>query len=198
MKLNWAERWVVNNPCRVLEQRCQIRWMKKMMPLDPGARILEVGCGRGAGAGLILSEFQPAVLHAMDLDFHMIRKADRYLPPAQRQRISMYAGDVMHLPYQDATMDAVFGFGVLHHVPDWRSALAEIARVMKDGAVYYLEEIYPSVYQNFITKHILLHPTEDRFFSQDLHEALKNVHLSVEHVQEAKLLGILAVLVKKR
>jgi ubiquinone/menaquinone biosynthesis C-methylase UbiE len=198
MKLNWAERWVVNNPYRVFEQTFQIRWMKKVMPLSPGSTILEVGCGRGAGAGLILDEFQPAVLHAMDLDYNMIRKADRYLPPAQRQRISMYAGDVMNLPYEDGVMDGVFGFGVLHHVPDWRSALAEVARVMKVGGVYYLEELYPTVYQNFITKHILLHPAEDRFLSRDLHEALKKTHLSVQHIMEAKLLGILAVLVKEK
>lgn len=198
MKLNWAERWVVNNPCRVFEQRLQMNWLKKAMPLQPGGSILEIGCGRGAGAGLILDEFEPQVLHAMDLDFQMIRKAHRYLPAAKRERVSMYTGDVMHLPYRDGAMDAVFGFGVLHHVPDWRWALAEIVRVMKVGGVYYLEEIYPFVYQNFITKHILLHPATDRFFSRDLHEEFEKVHLSVQHVRETKLLGILAVLVKER
>lgn len=197
MKLNWAERWVVNNPSRVLEQKFQIRWLQKVMPLQPGASILEVGCGRGAGAGLILDAFQPSVLHAMDLDSEMIRKAHKYLSPAQKRRISMYTGDVTHLPYSNGAMDAVFGFGVLHHVPDWRAALVEIVRVLKNGGVYYLEELYPTLYQNFITRHILLHPTEDRFTSRDLHEALQNVHLSTEHILEARPIGILAVLVKQ-
>ncbi len=196
MKLNWAERWVVNNPARVFEQHFQIQWMKKTMPLPPGSSVLEVGCGRGAGASLILREFEPAVLHAMDLDIDMIRNAARYLPANQRRRIATYTGDVRHLPYRDGTLDAVFCFGVLHHVPDWRGALREIARVLKVGGVYYVEELYPTLYQNFITKHILLHPTEDRFDSQDLRTALHASSLTLEDAIEIKLVGILGVCVK--
>ncbi|MGV8074081.1 MAG: hypothetical protein AB2L11_05960 [Syntrophobacteraceae bacterium] len=59
MKFNWAERWVVNNPSRVFQQGFEIRWMKKVWPLRPDSTVIEIGCGRGAGAGLILDEFQP-------------------------------------------------------------------------------------------------------------------------------------------
>jgi ubiquinone/menaquinone biosynthesis C-methylase UbiE len=196
MKLNWAERWVVNNPLRVMEQRFQIGWMKSKMPLSPGAVVLEVGSGRGAGAGLILEEFQPAVLHVTDLDVDMIRKAGRYLKPRQKSRMSMYAADLTHLPCRDQSVDAVFGFGVLHHVPDWRGAVREIARVLRVGGVYYLEEIYPSVYQNFITRHILLHPEEDRFYGDELKESLRAVNLKLEAALEHKKIGILGVCVK--
>ncbi len=107
--------------------------MRKNSYLKPGALVLEVGCGRGAGAGLILKEFQPAVLQAMDLDIEMIGKAEDYLSPEQGRRISFYVGDVLRLPYKDGALDAVFAFGVLHHVPDWEAALWEIARVLKTG-----------------------------------------------------------------
>jgi ubiquinone/menaquinone biosynthesis C-methylase UbiE len=196
MKLNWAERWVVNNPSRVFQQQMEIRWLHRRMPLRPGAIVLEVGCGRGAGAGLVLKEFQPDAIHAMDLDLEMIRKAGKYLPPHQRKPVFTYTGDLTHLPHQNEVFDAVFGFGVLHHVPDWRHALAEITRVLKIGGTYFLEEIYPFVYQNFITRHILLHPQENRFFSTDLKEALKAANLSIQDVLECTYLGILAVLIK--
>jgi len=196
MKLNWAERWAVNNPFRVIQQRLEIRWLKKNSDLKPGSSVLEVGCGRGAGAGLILSEFEPAVLQAMDLDVEMIIKAKDYLPPEQGRRITFYVGDVLRLPYKDGALDAVFAFGVLHHVPDWQAALAEIARVLKKGGIYFLEEIYPALYQNFITKHILLHPRANRFLSRDLKDALLAVKLHLEDFLEHPRIGIFGISIK--
>jgi ubiquinone/menaquinone biosynthesis C-methylase UbiE len=197
MKLNWAERWVVDNPLRVSQQRLEIHWLKEKIHLRPGGVVLEVGCGRGAGAGLILREFHPAVLQAMDLDIAMIRKAKDYLSSEQKKGIFLYVGDVLRLPYKDGALDAVFGFGVLHHVPDWRIALFEIARVLKTGGTYILEEIYPSLYQNFITKHILLHPRENRFLSQGLKQALISANLHLENSWELPKVGILGISVKK-
>jgi len=68
VKLNWAERLLVNNPVRVMIQRLLIRWIKNQQVVAPEARVLEVGCGRGAGARLLLEEFQPVWVHALDLD----------------------------------------------------------------------------------------------------------------------------------
>jgi ubiquinone/menaquinone biosynthesis C-methylase UbiE len=196
MKLNWAERWVVNNQLRVIQQRMEVRWMRSVGALQPGSLILEIGCGRGAGAELIQETFQPAVIHSMDLDIQMIRKAYNYLSAHRRENIFLYVGDALHLPYRNGVVDAVFGFGVLHHVLDWASALAEIARVLKNGGVYFFEELYPTLYQNFLTKHLLLHPRENRFFSQDLKGALKKVDLSLKNTLELKHLGIIGMSLK--
>ena len=45
MKLNWAERWVVNNPLRVIQQRMEINWLRSVASLGPGSLGLEIGCG---------------------------------------------------------------------------------------------------------------------------------------------------------
>ena len=197
MKLNWAERWVVNNPVRVLQQRVEIHMLKRMASLASGTNILELGCGRGAGAGLILKEFRPALLHASDLDIDMIHKAEHYLSPEEKEKTFLFVGDAVRIPYKDCAMDAVFIFGVLHHVFDWRAALAEIARVLKNNGLLFFEELYPSLYQNFITKRILLHPKHGRFVSSDLKAELDKVNLSLIHALEFKKLGILGVSVKK-
>jgi len=197
MKLNWAERWVVNNPSRVFQQRIEINLLHRRASLRPGALVLEIGCGRGVGAALISEKFQPATVHAMDLDIEMIRKAQQRLKNNNRARTDFYVGDVLHLPYKDATFDAVFGFGVLHHVPDWKGGLAEIVRVLKKGGCYFFEELYPSLYQNFITRHILLHPAENRFKSEDWKDALQEMKLWVQKSVEQKKLGILGVAAKE-
>ncbi len=170
--------------------------MKGKFLLKPGAEILEVGCGRGAGAVLIRREFKPSSLHAMDLDFQMIRRGRTYLAPGRKGEISFFVGDSSSLPCRDEAYDAVFGFGVLHHVPEWQRAVGEIARVLKPGGIYFLEELYPSLYQNFITKHILLHPRENRFRSRDLKRMLKAKGFCLHHLLEYRAAGILGVAAK--
>jgi len=197
LKLNWAERWVVNNPSRVWQQRLELAWMKRQRPLPKGATVLEIGCGRGAGAGLLSRAFRPKVFHATDLDLGMLRRAERYLRGAARQGIRLSAADALHLPCRDACLDAVFGFGVLHHVPDWRGAAREVARVLKPGGTYYLEELYPTLYQNALTKHVLLHPTVDRFRSDDLAGEMSAAGLHRLAARELRGIGILAIYEKR-
>ena len=108
MKLNWAERWVVNNPLRVFQQSIEVKWLKKMMKLAPGATVLEIGCGRGAAAKLIRRTFQPARLHIQDLDFKMVRRAQNYLSGNELKQISLSVGDAVDLPFRDDSQDAVF------------------------------------------------------------------------------------------
>lgn len=196
MKLNWAERCVVNNPLRVFQQHLEIKWLRQKMPLKAGATILEVGCGRGAGAKLIFKAFRPSRLHILDLDIKMVQGAKTYLSSAIKNTVNLYVGDSIDLPFKSDTLDALFGFGFLHHVPDWRRALSEIARVLKAGGVYYIEELYPSLYQNVITKRILLHPDHNRFVSSDLRTALDEAGLHLEDAFELKKMGILAVATK--
>jgi hypothetical protein len=73
----------------------------------------------------------------------------------------------------------------------------EIARVLRTGGVYVLEEFYPALYLNFLARRLFRHPEEDRFESPDLHRALKEAGFSVKDTLEAKKLGILAMAVKE-
>ncbi len=196
MKVNWAERLIVNSPIRVMVQRLIVRWIKSVTLIPPESRVLEIGCGRGAGACLIAEEFHPAMLHASDLDHQMILLARRYLKPEHQSKISLYVGDALKLPYRDGALDVVFGFGVLHHLPDWQGGLKEISRVLKPGGIYFLEEFYPQFYQNFVARRIFLHPEHNRFYSPDLRQALTDEGFRIQGRLEQTLLGILAVAVK--
>ena len=196
MKLNFPESWFVTSPARQIGQHLVMQWFKRTVALKAGATILEVGCGRGVGAKLIYETYKPIHLYLLDLDIRMIKKAARRLNRENEKPISFCVGDAARLPMRDDSLDAVFGFGFLHHVPAWRDGLAEVARVLKHGGVYFMEEYYPSLYQNFITKHIVAHPEKDRFNSQDLHQAFENASLTLTHTFELKRMGILGVGVK--
>jgi ubiquinone/menaquinone biosynthesis C-methylase UbiE len=196
MKLNPLESWMVNSPMRRIMQYLVMQWFKRTVALNAGAAVLEVGCGRGVGAELISEAYQPDSLYLLDLDLKMIKKASRRINRPHSKPIYFCVGDAIRLPFRPGSMDAVFGFGFLHHVPAWRDGLAEVVRVLKLGGVYFMEEYYPSLYQNFITKHIVVHPDADRFNSQDLHQAFQNAGLTLTHTFELKRMGILGVGVK--
>jgi ubiquinone/menaquinone biosynthesis C-methylase UbiE len=196
MKLNWIERLVVNNPLRRASQYAEIEWFYRRLPLPPGANILEIGCGRGAGARLIDKKFKPGLLFLLDLDMLMIRKARNYLRASRAQRIGYCAGSATFLPFQDDSFDAVFGFGFLHHVLEWQNGLKETARVLRPGGIYYMLELYPALYQNFITGRLLVHPTRNRFQGPDLKKALQDEGLRLAHIFEINKMGILGIGVK--
>lgn len=193
MKLNWAERWAVNNPLRVLEQRLELSWVKARTRFPADCTALEIGCGRGAGAQLLAEAFQPRRLYALDLDPEMIGKARRRLGSHREARVELLVADSERLPFRGQALDAVFGFGVLHHLPVWREALGEIRRVLKPGGIYVLEELYPTLYQNCVTRHLLLHPTEDRFDGRALRRGLDGAGLKLEHAREWPGIGLLAI-----
>ncbi|MDD2904489.1 MAG: methyltransferase domain-containing protein, partial [Syntrophales bacterium] len=104
-----------------------------------------------------------------------------------------YVGGASRLPYPDAVLDAVFAFGVLHHVPDWRRALAEISRVLKPGGRYFLEEFYPTFYQKFPLRQIFKHPEEDRFHRADLEENLEATGFTVIDTLEIPKVWVLGM-----
>ena len=196
MKLNPFERWAVNSPIRRVAQHLVMQWFRRTVALKTGKAILEVGCGSGVGAKLISEAYHRDRLYLLDLDLRMIQKANQRKNGQTGNRTYFCVADAVRLPFRDDSMDAVFGFGFLHHVPAWQDGMTEVARVLKYGGVYFMEEYYPSLYQNFITKHIVVHPDKNRFTSQELRQAFEDADLSLTHTFELKRMGILGVGVK--
>ena len=198
MKLNSIERLVVNNPLRRAGQFLEMQWFSRRLPVSQGARILEIGCGRGAGAQLIIEKFSPDLLCLMDLDIQMISRARNFLATTKENNISYLNAGATFLPFNPHTFDAIFGFGFLHHVLEWQQSIKEIARVLRPGGTYYMEELYPEIYQNLVTRRLLVHPETNRFDSLDLINAIKNEGLDIAHKREIKKVGILAIIKKQK
>lgn len=164
MLMNRIEKWMMMNPVRVGIQRhiAARRLLALGGPLTAEARVLEIGCGHGAGVPILFDMFAPAALDAFDLDPELVAHAQRAAAPyAPRARV--FVGSVSAIEAEDASYDAVFGFGIIHHIPDWRGALAEVARVLKPGATFYSEESYASFITHPLWRRVMDHPQEDRF-----------------------------------
>lgn len=179
MLLNGLEKTLMNNPVRAAMQRhWDTRIFLKLGGSLCGGAALEIGCGRGVGAQIILRDFGAEHVDAFDLDPDMIRKA-RHRLQHQQHRVRLWIGDVTRIDAADESYDAVFDFGVIHHVPDWRVAIAEIARVLKPEGRLYAEEPFARLVRVAWMDHVLRHPREAQFEPEVFEAALMQSHLRV-------------------
>jgi len=180
MLLNRVEKALMNNPVRSLSQRWfeapRLRAMAGRRRAC--ARALEIGCGRGVGTELILDVFGASRVDAFDLDPEMVALARTRL--ARRgDRARIWQGDAERIDAQEGTYDAVFDFAIVHHVPRWRAALAEVARVLAPGGRFYAEEVMRDFIHHPVWRRVLEHPMEDRFDVQAFAEGLEGAGLRV-------------------
>ena len=173
MLLNRVEYALMNNPLRELIQRRfeAVRLLRMGGPMS-GGRALEMGCGRGAGTRLILELFGALTVDAFDADPRMVAQA-RLRLRSMATRIRLWVGDAASIAVPDLSYDAVFDFGIIHHVEDWRASLSEVYRVLKPGGRFYAEEVLSGFILHPITRRLLKHPEFDRFNSAGFAEALR-------------------------
>jgi len=87
--------------------------------LPQGARVLDVGCGSGDLAALIM-QIRPDVA---------IEGIDVLVRPGTAIPVHQYDG--AHIPFDDDTFDAAMVVDVLHHTDDPEAVLNEIARTAR-------------------------------------------------------------------
>ena len=170
---------MMNNPVRsALQRHYEARRLEKMGGRVDGKRCLEIGCGRGVGSELILDHFGAGTVDAFDLDPHMVGLAKRRL--ARRgARVRLWAGSATDIEAPDGVYDAAFDFGIVHHIPDWQSALAEVFRVLRPGGRFFAEEVLERFILHPVWRRVLEHPLENRFDRQGFERGLERAGFSV-------------------
>lgn len=173
MMLNRVERWAMNNPLRAAHQHSrEAQWFRRLSGGGlHGQHVLEVGCGRGVGVEVLLDRLGAHEVTAFDLDPAQVERARRRL--RDRPSVSLSVGDATQVEARDDSFDAVVVFGTLHHVPGWRAAVAEIARVLRPGGRLLFEEVPRHVLDTWAMRTFTEHPREDRFEAEELVEELQ-------------------------
>lgn len=181
MKLNWVETLLMNNPVREGIQR----WMEGpgLLALAPkataGAATLVVGCGRGVDIELAFELFGASTVIAIDLDERQVERARRRLGNRYAGALELTTGDAAEMPFADNQFDLVLDFGIIHHIPAWRSAVAQISRVLKPGGQFLFEEIPKSALDHWMYRTFTDHPRDDRFNPPDFELACTAAGLKV-------------------
>lgn len=95
-------------------------------------RVLEIGAGTGRialplrGAGVDV--------YGLDLSLPMLERFSAKGPAPLVQ------GDATRLPFRDGSFGAAFAVHVLHLIPEWRTAVRELVRVVEPGGVLLVSQ----------------------------------------------------------
>ena len=122
---------------RVMTAGLDVRWRRltASAAVRAGDRVLDAACGTG---DLAIADLKAGAGKVTGLDF-----SERMLERARRKdtRIEWVQGDMLALPFADATFDAAtVGFGV-RNVADLPLALTELRRVLRPGGRLAILEI---------------------------------------------------------
>lgn len=190
MLLNRVEKALMNNPLRAaLQRRYEAPLLERLGGRLPDKRVLEIGCGCGIGTEIILRRFGASEVHAFDLDPDMVERARRRLAHAASGRVKLWVGDATRIATPDAAYDAVFDFGIIHHVPAWRAAVSEVRRVLKPGGQFFFEEVTRHALERWSYRAFLVHPAEDRFSAEDFVAELERQGIWVRGRVEERFFG---------
>ena len=100
-------------------------------------RIMDLGCGSGFSSSVWLNSTGwsgRAMWVGVDISLAIDVAKERLGHVANTHFVQ---ADALHLPFDDATFDAIFSEGVLHHTPSTRSALLSGARLLEPSGKFY-------------------------------------------------------------
>lgn len=140
MRLGRFEFWAMNNWFkRLIQRKVEFTTFRRFLMENridlSGKTIMDAGCGSGYSSFLIMKEYRPDHLIAFDFMPEQIKIAQKKYPG-----IEFKTGDLRQIASENNLCDAVFVFGVLHHIPEYKKALREVHRVLKVGGALLLEE----------------------------------------------------------
>jgi ubiquinone/menaquinone biosynthesis C-methylase UbiE len=199
MLLSKLERWYVNGWVRgALQRPLELALLGRLYPFPRGAQVLDIGCGDGRGLVALAKRVAPLSLVGVDADPRQVAKARQTLAASGlTAQILEASAETLPLPAQ--TYDVVTSFGCLHHVPNWRGGVAEVARVLRHGGMFYGLEFYAPLLETGVIgavfQRLFPHPAQ-RFTHAALLAELAAQGLVV--LNHTNLLGLAGLVVARR
>jgi len=120
------------------QSQLEIPAMVRALGIPRGARILEVGCGRGIALPVLEQLCGPARLVGLDIDPELLGEAAANLRE-HGTTAELVAADVRQMPFADGSFDVIVDFGTLFHIARPQAGSAEIARVLAPGGMFVHE-----------------------------------------------------------
>ena len=190
MRLTSLEKRAVNSPRHAKRTVNVALDLLSSIELAPDARCLELGCGQGTLARLLVERFGARVT-ATDFDPAQVDLAQSKLRDLG-ETVSLQVIDARSLPYEDGRFDAVFSFGVMHHIAGgWRQVVGEVSRVLSPTGVFIFTDVYITHWLMWILR--VFAPRADLLDYAPLAQVLAEKKLEVtSQTREQRFAGLLS------
>ena len=110
--------------------------------LQPGERVVDVGCGAGFDTILAAEQVGPdGRVIGVDMTPEMLAKARRSVDELGLDHVEIREGLAEQLPVDDDWADVVISNGVINLCPDKTTVFAEIHRVLRPGGTLQFADI---------------------------------------------------------
>ena len=127
---------------KMLERRNATVCAAHLLPyLEPGMRLLDLGCGPGTISVGLAESVAPGALHGIDMEETQVEMANAAAKAGGHDNATFQTGDATDLPFDDATFDVAHCHALLNHAPDTQAVLAEMKRVLKPGGLVAAREV---------------------------------------------------------
>ncbi|HNT54755.1 MAG TPA: class I SAM-dependent methyltransferase [Anaerolineaceae bacterium] len=108
------------------------RWVYDHLTIEPGAHLLDIGCGTAAFWHENHTRLPADVSVTLsDLSFGMVQQSRLALTP--KLEATFLTADAQYLPFPSGCMQGVLANHMLYHVPDIARGVAELQRVLAPG-----------------------------------------------------------------
>jgi ubiquinone/menaquinone biosynthesis C-methylase UbiE len=103
--------------------------------LEPGQRLLDVGCGPGTVTIDLAGYLSPGHVVGVDAAVGVVRQAEGRRSSTPVNNVTFAAGDTYALPFGDGTFDIAHAHQVLQHLSEPVAALGELRRILRPGGL---------------------------------------------------------------
>lgn len=111
-------------------------WGLKLVDIQDGWTMLDIGCGGGATLQRLLKRSQDAQVYGIDISEESVAKAKKVNANVLGKQVFITQGSAEKLPYKDGMFDLVTAVETVYFWPNLPDCLQEVRRVLKSGGKF--------------------------------------------------------------
>lgn len=112
------------------------KWGLKLVNVQDGWTILDVGCGGGFTIRRLLKQSKDAKVYGIDISEESVAKAQKVNANVLDKQVFITQGSAANLPYEDGKFDLVTAVETVYFWPNLPDCLVEVHRVLRQGGKF--------------------------------------------------------------